>query len=84
MGVFEDLTEIPVLVDYGSAAILEMPFIDSHPSPVVNWFYEDSPTPYEINFATAYDKLIILNVSEKEKGSYRYNKRFFLFFNKMH
>lgn len=76
MGVFEDPSEIQVNVEYGNAAILQMPFIESHPPPNVEWFIDDSPIPYQINYATVYDKLIILNTSEDNERRYRY---FFVF-----
>ena len=72
MGIFEDLTEIPVTVESGNAAILELPPIESHPAPEVSWSSSDGTIPYTIKYATANQMLIILNASEDDEGSYRF------------
>ncbi|XP_043274054.1 protein sidekick isoform X3 [Venturia canescens] len=71
MGVFENLTDIEVIVQSGSAAILELPPIESDPTPDVTWSTLDGPIPYEIQYATSHHKLLILNVSEKDARPYR-------------
>ncbi|XP_033229948.1 protein sidekick isoform X4 [Belonocnema kinseyi] len=71
MGIFEDLTEIPVTVESGNAAILELSPIESHPAPEVSWSSSDGTIPYTIKYATAQQMLIILNASEDDEGSYR-------------
>ncbi|XP_012274978.1 protein sidekick isoform X2 [Orussus abietinus] len=71
MGVFDDLTERELTVQSGNAAVLELPPIDSHPSPEVIWFTSDRPLSYEIKYATSHHMLLILNASENDQGSYR-------------
>lgn len=71
MGVFENLTDIEVEVQSGSAAILELPPIDSDPTPDVTWSTLNEPIPYEIQYATSQHKLLILNVSEKNERIYK-------------
>lgn len=71
MGIFEDLTEIPLSVESGNAAILRLPPIESNPTPEVSWSSSDGTIPYTIKYATAQQMLIILNASEEDEGSYR-------------
>ncbi|XP_051172890.1 protein sidekick isoform X3 [Leptopilina boulardi] len=71
MGIFEDLTEIPLTVESGNAAILRLPPIESNPTPEVSWSSSDGTIPYTIKYATAQQMLIILNASEDDEGSYR-------------
>jgi len=52
MGTFDDLTEKVVTVESGSAAILELPPIESHPIPDVTWFSSDGTLLYGIKYAT--------------------------------
>lgn len=72
MGTFDDLTEKVVTVESGSAAILELPPIESHPTPDVTWFSSDGTPLYGIKYATTHHTLIILNASENDEGSYRF------------
>lgn len=72
MGVFDDLTEKVVSVESGSAAILELPPIESHPTPEVTWFSSDGTLLYGIKYATTHHTLLILNASENDEGSYRF------------
>jgi len=71
MGTFDDLTEKVVTVESGSAAILELPPIESHPIPDVTWFSSDGTLLYGIKYATTHHTLIILNASENDEGTYR-------------
>ncbi|XP_039313553.1 protein sidekick isoform X8 [Solenopsis invicta] len=71
MGTFDDLTEKVVTVESGSAAILELPPIESHPIPDVTWFSSDGTPLYGIKYATTHHTLIILNASENDEGTYR-------------
>ena len=71
MGVFENLTDIEVTVQSGTAAILELPPIDSHPPPVVTWSNPDGSIGYEIEYATSEHKLVILNASAKDAKAYK-------------
>ncbi|KAK2580567.1 hypothetical protein KPH14_007691 [Odynerus spinipes] len=71
MGIFKDLTERVVTVESGSAAILELPPIESHPTPDVTWFTLDGSLLYGIKYATTDHKLLILNASEGDEGLYR-------------
>ncbi|KAJ8687397.1 hypothetical protein QAD02_023191 [Eretmocerus hayati] len=71
MGEFDDLSERVITVQSGSAAVLEMPHIDSHPQPEVIWSTSDGPIPYTIKYATVHTKLIILNAADNDEGSYR-------------
>ncbi|KAI4500304.1 hypothetical protein M0802_004721 [Mischocyttarus mexicanus] len=60
-----------VTVESGSAAILELPPIESHPIPDVTWFTSDGSLLYGIKYATTDHKLLILNASEEDQGLYR-------------
>lgn len=72
MGTFDDLTEKVVTVESGSAAILELPPLESHPTPDVTWFSSDGTLLYGIKYATTQHTLIILNASENDEGLYRF------------
>lgn len=72
MGMFDDLTEKVMTVESGSAAILELPPIESHPTPEVTWFSSDGTLLYGIKYATTHHTLLILNASESDEGSYRF------------
>ncbi|KAI5697514.1 hypothetical protein M8J75_011594 [Diaphorina citri] len=72
MGVFEDMTERTVTVDSGQAAILDLPHIDSFPSPLVNWQSDDGRFPYDRKyFTTLKHQLIILSASSSDQKAYR-------------
>ncbi|XP_076674857.1 sidekick cell adhesion molecule isoform X2 [Andrena cerasifolii] len=71
MGVFEDLTERVVAVKSGSAAVLTLPPIESHPAPDVTWFMPNGSLLYGIKYASAHHTLLILNASESDQGLYR-------------
>lgn len=71
MGVFEDLTERIVAVKSGSAAVLTLPPIESHPAPDVTWFMPNGSLLYGIKYASAHHTLLILNASESDQGLYR-------------
>lgn len=72
MGLFEDLSERTVSVQSGKAAILELPLIESHPSPSVTWQADDGPLPYNQQYAnTGSHQLIILSVDESNQKAYR-------------
>nr|XP_034188407.1 protein sidekick isoform X3 [Osmia lignaria] len=71
MGVFEDLTERIVSVKSGSAAVLTLPPIESHPAPDVTWFTSDGSLLYGIKYASVHHTLLILNASESDQGLYR-------------
>lgn len=72
MGVFEDLTERIVSVKSGSAAVLTLPPIESHPAPDVTWFTSDGSLLYGIKYASVHHTLLILNASEGDQGLYRF------------
>ncbi|XP_011308943.1 protein sidekick isoform X2 [Fopius arisanus] len=71
MGIFEDPLEKLVDVEFGGAAILELPEIESHPPPDVTWSTPDGPIPYDIKYAVSENKLLILNANDRDEGSYR-------------
>lgn len=71
MGVFENLTDIEVEVQSGNAAILELPPIESDPTPDVTWSTLDGRILYDIKYATSHNKLLILNASDKDERSFR-------------
>ncbi|XP_014300001.2 protein sidekick isoform X2 [Microplitis demolitor] len=71
MGVFKDQTEKVISVGYGEAAILELPPIESHPTPDVTWSTPDGPVPYGINYATSQRRLLILNAGDNDEDLYR-------------
>lgn len=72
MGVFDNHTETVVTVESGSAAVLELPPIESHPNPDVSWHSAQGVPLYGINYATAHQKLFILNASKNDEGFYRF------------
>lgn len=72
MGLFEDLTERIVSVKSGSAAVLTLPPIESHPAPDVTWFTSDGSLLYGIKYASVHHTLLILNASESDQGLYRF------------
>ncbi|XP_034937975.1 protein sidekick isoform X2 [Chelonus insularis] len=71
MGVFKNQTEKEVTVNYGEAAILELPPIESHPAPDVTWSTPEGPLPYDIKYVTNQGNLIILSADDKDERSYR-------------
>lgn len=72
MGNFEDITERRVSVESGHAAILDLPPIESIPSPSVTWQDEESQLKFDIKYAeTLKNQLIILDVDEFDQKSYR-------------
>ncbi|KAG7208959.1 hypothetical protein KM043_015128 [Ampulex compressa] len=71
MGVFTDLSERVVTVKSGSAAVLQLPPIESHPTPDVTWFTSDGMLLYGIKYAATHHTLLILNASESDQGLYR-------------
>lgn len=80
MGKFDDLTDRVVTVEYGNVAILELPSIESNPSPTVTWFSSDGTEPYGIKYASTDNKLFILDATKSDEGSYRFvrSKCFFI------
>ncbi|XP_075219912.1 sidekick cell adhesion molecule [Lycorma delicatula] len=72
MGVFEDQTERTIVVDWGHAAVLELPLISSHPEPLVFWQADDGTQLYDRKYAvTAKHELVILAASESDQKAYR-------------
>lgn len=72
MGVFEDTSEKAVSVQSGSAAILDMPVIDSEPSPSVVWHDEHGPLAYDHKYAiTPSHQLVILATTKDDEKPYR-------------
>ncbi|XP_019697114.1 protein sidekick isoform X2 [Harpegnathos saltator] len=71
MGKFDDLTDRVVTVEYGNAAVLELPPIESNPSPGVSWFSSDGTELYGRKYATTDHKLFILDAMKSDEGSYR-------------
>ncbi|KAL1140779.1 hypothetical protein AAG570_000709, partial [Ranatra chinensis] len=72
MGVFEDLTERTATVAAGSAAVLEVPSISSHPPPLVQWQTDDGAQLYDRKYAFSPDnQLIILSASAADQKAYR-------------
>ncbi|XP_059483916.1 protein sidekick [Neocloeon triangulifer] len=72
MGQFEDVEEKTQVVQYGSAAILDLPLIESHPLPSVTWQTEDAPVPYDRKYVvTLKNQLVILAADEEDEKSYR-------------
>lgn len=71
MGQFEDLTERTVSVEFGGAAIIDLPPIESIPLPSVTWHTEDGPL-YDIKYGvTAKNQLVILSCDEDDQKAYR-------------
>ncbi|XP_076288638.1 sidekick cell adhesion molecule isoform X2 [Lasioglossum baleicum] len=70
MELFDDLTERVVTVKSGSAAVLTLPPVDSHPAPAVSWFTSGGSL-YGIKYAAVNHTLLILNASESDQGLYR-------------
>ncbi|XP_069695045.1 protein sidekick isoform X3 [Periplaneta americana] len=72
MGTFEDATERDVSVESGQAAVLDLPAIESHPTPLVTWFADGEAQLYDRKYAvTADNQLIILDASESDQKPYR-------------
>lgn len=72
MGVFEDLVEKTVTVDAGEAAIIDLPKIDSHPAPLVQWQVDDGSNLYAREFALSpTNQLIILSANPSHQKAYR-------------
>jgi pseudouridine-5'-phosphate glycosidase len=72
MGQFEDVEEKTQVVQYGSAAILDLPVIESHPLPSVTWQTEDAPVPYDRKYVvTLKNQLVILAAEESDEKAYR-------------
>lgn len=69
---FEDLTEQYLSVESGSAAILDLPFINSIPKPSVTWHTDRGSLEYDIKYAlTSKNQLIILSSDENDEKAYR-------------
>lgn len=77
MEVFEDLTERAIFVESGDAAVLNLPEIESHPTPEVIWLNSDDPLAYNIKYAMTANQhtLLILSAAESDQGYYRYLKQ---------
>ncbi|XP_044015450.1 protein sidekick isoform X2 [Aphidius gifuensis] len=73
MGIFKEQNIVSINVSYGDAVVLNMPFIESNPIPVVTWLNdEDRPVPdYSIKHITSKNKLIILSATESDNDLYR-------------
>lgn len=72
MGTFEDMSERQVSVTSGSPAILNLPPIESVPSPSVTWQSDEGPLNYDIKYVTSTkNQLIILSANEDDQRSYR-------------
>lgn len=72
MGIFETTDERRVSVELGQAAILDLPPIDSVPTPSVTWQDEEHALDFNIKYAvTLKNQLIILNVDETDARAYR-------------
>ncbi|CAG9821930.1 unnamed protein product, partial [Phaedon cochleariae] len=72
MGVFEDQSERSMSVKEGSAAILDLPEIESIPSPDVTWQTDESITPYGPKYAySKHNQLIILSTEPSDEKAYR-------------
>lgn len=73
MGTFNNQQDIYKNVSYGDAVILDFPYIESHPIPVVTWLTGiNNPVPdYSIKHVINQNRLIILSASDSDKGSYR-------------
>lgn len=73
MGVFEDQAEHAVVVDWGHAAILDLPPISSYPEPLVSWQADDNTQLYDRKYAvTSKHQLVILAASESDQKAYRF------------
>lgn len=72
MGNFEDVSERRVSVELGHAAVLDLPPIESIPSPSVTWQDEERKLDFDIKYAeTTKNQLVILSVDESDAKSYR-------------
>ncbi|CAB3378147.1 Hypothetical predicted protein [Cloeon dipterum] len=72
MGQFEDVEEKTQVVQYGDAAILDLPLIESHPTPSVTWQIDNAPMPYDQKYvSTLQNQLVILSVNEGDEKAYR-------------
>uniref|UniRef100_A0A1I8MGF4 Uncharacterized protein n=1 Tax=Musca domestica TaxID=7370 RepID=A0A1I8MGF4_MUSDO len=72
MGTFNNVTEGRLNVISGHPAILDLPDIDSVPTPSVIWQTVDGQLNYDIKYAfTKSNQLIILNTDEADRQAYR-------------
>lgn len=72
MGVFEDQTERTITVQSGQAAILDLPYIESQPEPLITWQNDEERAPYGPKYAdTDGHQLIILSADDTDQRSYR-------------
>lgn len=72
MGIFEDSSEKTVFVEYGEAAILNLPQIESNPPPSVSWQDENGLLRYDRKYAvTESNQLVILSSSKDDEKAYR-------------
>ena len=73
MGTFENETERTITVKAGDAVVIDLPFIESYPTPSVIWqTNDDSPLPYHNKyFTTNKQQLVILSVDKSDEKLYR-------------
>lgn len=72
MGKFLDVSEKMVTAESGQAAILELPYIESFPEPLVTWQTGNtSIISSKLDVITISRQLIILSVSDAHQKSYR-------------
>ncbi|GBP10993.1 Protein sidekick [Eumeta japonica] len=72
MGIFEDTTEREVTVESGSAAIIDLPHIESEPPPSVVWQDENGQLRYDHKYGVGdRHQLVILATSGEDERAYR-------------
>ncbi len=73
MGTFSDLSEKSITIEYGQAAVLDFPPIESFPEPLVTWQKEYSTfSSSSLDVIAGISRqLIILSVSDIHEGLYR-------------
>lgn len=71
--MFGDTLEKTVFAEYGQAAILDLPPIESNPPPSVTWHDEHGALRYDRKYAiTSNQQLVILSCSNEDEKAYRY------------
>lgn len=73
MGVFNDQAERVLKVHSGEAAILDLPYIESQPPPLITWNTDDGEIPYSPKYVEVDNgrQLVILSADISDNRAYR-------------
>ena len=71
MGKFDDDEDKTLTVKSGNAAVLEMPEIESYPTPLIDWYTPKGIITSAVKYAKVRNKLIILDTNyDDDESSY--------------